>query len=93
MAIWQVKTKDGTIKWRARLFGTDKKRLNGTFASRTDAELWVAKVKQQRAQVKAEQGKRDRSAVIDARFSSMHFHVQQLIIQRPSNYVAVPDRL
>lgn len=66
MAIWQIKNKDGTPRWRARLFGTDGKRLNATFDKKSDAELWVAKVRQQRAQVKAEQAGRNRSAEIDA---------------------------
>ena len=66
MAIWQIENRDGTPRWRARLAGTAGKRLNATFESRADAELWVAKVKQQRAQVKAEQAGRNRSAEIDA---------------------------
>ena len=66
MAIWQIKNRDGAPRWRARLVGTAGKRLNATFENRADAELWVAKVKQQRAQVKAEQAGRNRSAEIDA---------------------------
>ena len=66
MAIWQIKNRDGSSRWRARLMGTMGKRINVTFESRADAELWVAKVKQQRAQVKAEEGVRNRSAEIDA---------------------------
>ena len=66
MAIWQIKNKDGTPRWRARLVGDDGRRVNATFDSKPDAELWVAKIKQQRAQAKGEAGLRNRSSEIDA---------------------------
>ena len=61
MAIWQIKNAKGLIRYRARMVGTfPGKRLNATFETREEAEQWVAKIKQQRAQVRKDQAGRDR---------------------------------